>query len=68
MVSSLKFLEKNFLEQKELESINKKYSVTGEPIVDYTPPEYITTFFTDDGIFLPNTIGNKVIQLFYYIK
>jgi translation initiation factor 2B subunit (eIF-2B alpha/beta/delta family) len=68
LVSSLKFLEKNFLEQKELESINKKYSVTGEPIVDYTPPEYITTFFTDDGIFLPNTIGNKVIQLFYYIK
>ena len=56
------------MEQKDLESLNKKYSITGEPIVDYTPPEYITTFFTDQGIFLPITICNEITQLFYNIK
>lgn len=68
LVSSLKYFKKYFMEQKDLESLNKKYSITGEPIVDYTPPEYITTFFTDKGIFLPNTICNEIIQLFYNIK
>jgi translation initiation factor 2B subunit (eIF-2B alpha/beta/delta family) len=51
------------MEQKDLESLNKKYSITGEPIVDYTPPEYITTFFTDQGIFLPITIIKGIIIL-----
>jgi len=68
LVSSLKYFKKYFLEQNDLESLNKKYSVTGEPIVDYTPPEYITTFFTDKGIFLPNAICDEIIQLFYNIQ
>ena len=68
LVSSLKYFKRYFMEQKDLESLNKKYSITGEPIVDYTPPEYITTFFTDQGIFLPITICNEITQLFYNIK
>ena len=68
LVSSLKYLKRYFMEQNDLESLNKKYSKTGEPIVDYTPPEYITSFFTDKGIFLPNAICDEIIQLFYNIK
>ena len=68
LVSSLKYLKKYFMEQNNLESLNKKYSLSGEPIVDYTPPEYITSFFTDKGIFLPNAICDEIIQLFYNIK
>jgi translation initiation factor eIF-2B subunit alpha len=63
LVSSLKYFKRYFMEQKDLESLNKKYSITGEPIVDYTPPEYITTFFTDQGIFLPITIIKDIIIL-----
>ena len=68
LVSSLKYLKRYFIEQNDLESFNKKYSKTGEPIVDYTPPEYITSFFTDKGIFLPNSICDEIIKLFYNIK
>ena len=68
LVSSLKYLKKYFMEQNNLESLNKKYSLSGEPIVDYTPPEYITSFFTDKGVFLPNAICDEIIQLFYNIK
>jgi translation initiation factor eIF-2B subunit alpha len=68
LVSSLKYYKRYFMEQNDLESLNKKYSITGEPIVDYTPPEYITSFFTDKGIFLPNAICDEIIQLFYNIK
>ena len=68
LVSSLKYLKRYFIEQNDLESLNKKYSLSGEPIVDYTPPEYITSFFTDKGIFLPNAICDEIIQLFYNIK
>ena len=67
-MSSLKYLKRYFIEQKDLESLNHKYSKTGEPIVDYTPPEYITSFFTDKGIFLPNAICDEIIQLFYNLK
>lgn len=68
LVSSLKYLKRYFMEQNDLESLNKKYSKTGEPIVDYTPPEYINSFFTDKGIFLPNAICDEIIQLFYNLK
>ena len=68
LVSSLKYLKRYFMEQNDLECLNKKYSNTGEPIVDYTPPEYITSFFTDKGIFLPNAICDDIIQLFYNLK
>lgn len=68
LVSSLKYFKRYFMEQNDLESLNKKYSITGEPIVDYIPPEYITSFFTDKGIFLPNAICDEIIQLFYNIK
>ena len=68
LACSLKYLKRFLIEQNDLESLNNKYSVTGEPIVDYTPPEYITSFFTDKGIFSPNAICDEIIQLFYNIK
>ena len=68
LASSLKYFKRYFIGQNGLESLNKKYSLLGEPIVDYTPPELITSFFTDKGIFLPNAICDEIIQLFYNIK
>ena len=55
------------MEQKDLNIINKKLSSTNNGIVDFTPPEFITNFFTDKGIFLPYAICDKIIKLFYNI-
>ena len=67
ITSSLKFLKKYVMEQKDLNIFNKKYSMTNNGIVDFTPPEFITTFFTDKGIFLPYAICDEIIKLFYDI-
>ena len=67
LVSSLKYLKMYVMEQKDLNIINKKYSTTNNGIVDFTPPEFITTFFTDKGIFLPYAICDEIIKLFYNI-
>ena len=67
MVSSLKFIKMYVMEQKELKELNNKYSDNNTGIVDFTPPEFITTFFTDKGIFLPNAICDEIIKLFYNI-
>ena len=67
LVSSLKFLKKYIMEQKDLNIFNTKYSATNNGIVDFTPPEFITTFFTDKGIFLPYAICDEIIKLFYDI-
>ena len=67
LVSSLKFLKMYIMEQKDLNIINTKYSNTNNGIVDFTPPEFITTFFTDKGIFLPYAICDEIIKLFYDI-
>ena len=66
--SCLKFLKNYIMEQKDLSNINKKYSMTNNGIVDFTPPEFITTFFTDKGIFLPYAICDEIIKLFYNIQ
>ena len=68
LASSLKFLKMYAMEQKDLSELNKKYSETNNGIVDFTPPEFITTFFTDKGIFLPYAICDEIIKLFYILK
>ena len=67
LVSSLKFLKMYILQQNDLNTLNEKYSMTNSGIIDFTPPEFITTFFTDKGIFLPYAICDEVIKLFYNI-
>lgn len=34
------------------------------PLVDYTPPEYITGLFTDLGIFTPSAVSDELIKLY----
>ena len=68
LASSLKFLKMYIIEEKDLCLFNKKYSSTGNGIVDFTPAEFITTFFTDKGIFLPYAICDEIIKLFYTLK
>ena len=38
-------------------------SSTG-PLVDYTPPRYITLLFTDLGILTPAAVSDELIQLY----
>jgi len=68
LVSSLKFLKMYVFESKNLDILNERYSKTDDGKVDFTPPEFITLFFTDKGIFLPNAICDEIIQLFYNLK
>ena len=44
-----------------LENISDKESVSK---VDYTPPENISLFFTDMGIFTPSGISDELTQFF----
>ena len=32
---------------------------------DFTPPEYITLFFTDNGILTPTAVSDQLILMFY---
>lgn len=32
---------------------------------DYTPPDFISLVFTDNGIFTPSALSDEIIQLFY---
>ncbi|KAI1379421.1 nagb/rpia/CoA transferase-like protein [Hypoxylon crocopeplum] len=33
--------------------------------VDYTPPEFITSFFSDNGVLTPVVVAGKIIELMY---
>ncbi|KAL6073924.1 Translation initiation factor eIF-2B subunit alpha [Balamuthia mandrillaris] len=35
------------------------------PMVDYTPPQYITLLFTDLGVLTPSAISDELIKLYY---
>lgn len=41
------------------EDINK-----ADPLVDYTPPVYITLLFTDLGILTPSAVSDELIKLY----
>lgn len=34
------------------------------PLVDYTPPAYITALFTDIGILTPSAVSDELIKLY----
>ena len=34
------------------------------PLVDYTPPRYITLLFTDLGILTPAAVSDELLQLY----
>lgn len=63
---SFKFLREYPLKQKEIENRNKYLSSadTGHPLVDYTPPSYITLIFTDLGILTPSAVSDELIKLY----
>lgn len=42
----------------------KKDLVNEHPLVDYTPPSYITLLFTDLGILTPSAVSDELIKLY----
>lgn len=34
------------------------------PLVDYTPPNYITLLFTDLGVLTPSAVSDELIKLY----
>ena len=63
---SFKFLREYPLKQKEIENRSKYLSSddTGHPLVDYTPPSYITLIFTDLGVLTPSAVSDELIKLY----
>ncbi|XP_063906572.1 translation initiation factor eIF2B subunit alpha [Zophobas morio] len=47
---------KSRLEERELKEVH--------PLVDYTPPSYITLLFTDLGILTPSAVSDELINLY----
>lgn len=65
LVDSLKYLKLYALDQSDLQQTFIKYFNSDEIADDFTPPEFISLFFTDKGIFTPSAICDEIIQLFY---
>ncbi|KAK3752724.1 hypothetical protein QZH41_018688 [Actinostola sp. cb2023] len=40
------------------------HPMTGHPVVDYTPPSYITLLFTDLGVLTPSAVSDELIKLY----
>lgn len=45
-------------------SLRKENSEAEDPLVDYTPPSYITLIFTDLGILTPSAVSDELIKLY----
>ncbi|KAF6023054.1 hypothetical protein EB796_018635 [Bugula neritina] len=67
---SFKFSNLYPLNQKDLPNKHKYESLTEEtidrkkhPLIDYTPPEYLTLLFTDIGILTPTAVSDELIKL-----
>lgn len=63
---SYKFLREYPLKQKEIKNCNTylKPDEKGHPLVDYTPPSYITLLFTDLGVLTPSAVSDELIKLY----
>lgn len=46
-------------DRKHLSDVSKVH-----PLVDYTPPAYITLLFTDLGILTPSAVSDELIKLY----
>ncbi|XP_050305791.1 translation initiation factor eIF-2B subunit alpha [Anthonomus grandis grandis] len=52
-------------EYKYTSNVREKEDIkTAHPLVDYTPPSYITLLFTDIGILTPSAVSDELINLY----
>jgi translation initiation factor eIF-2B subunit alpha len=69
LTESFKFSRLYPLNQRDLPN-NYKYPQnsqdikTAHPLVDYTPPLFITLIFTDLGILTPSAVSDELIKLY----
>ncbi|XP_020618993.1 translation initiation factor eIF-2B subunit alpha-like [Orbicella faveolata] len=68
VAESFKFVRLYPLNQEDVPN-RFKYSgssscVDGHPVVDYTPPSYITLLFTDLGVLTPSAVSDELIKLY----
>ena len=62
MVSYILFL---YLFQYKASTLKTIKDLSQEhPLVDYTPPAYITLLFTDLGVLTPSAISDELIKLY----
>jgi len=66
---SFKFVRLYPLKQEDTPNIHTYDMTTGDrqtshPVVDYTPPAYITLLFTDLGILTPSAVSDQLISLY----
>ncbi len=54
--SSLQFHAAELKSKKDLNEVH--------PLIDYTPPVYITLLFTDLGVLTPSAISDELIKLY----
>ncbi|KAL0271801.1 UNVERIFIED_CONTAM: hypothetical protein PYX00_008787 [Menopon gallinae] len=71
LTESFKFVRLYPLNQRDLPSEFKfssdykgKNPSVMDPLVDYTPPSYITLLFTDLGILTPSAVSDELIKLY----
>lgn len=71
LTESFKFARLYPLNQRDLPNEFKYLSSTLQrdlaeehPLVDYTPPSYITLLFTDLGILTPSAVSDELIKLY----
>ncbi|KAK8759067.1 hypothetical protein V5799_003301 [Amblyomma americanum] len=73
LAESFKFARQYPLNQRDLpneqkyasDKLNGKSDLSKEhPMVDYTPPAYITLLFTDLGILTPSAVSDELIKLY----
>lgn len=65
-VECLKFLNIFPLSIKDFGfAIQEKVGEFDNPLVDFTPPEYITLLFTDVGTFTPSAVSDELIQFYH---
>ncbi|GFR06610.1 translation initiation factor eIF-2B subunit alpha [Trichonephila clavata] len=68
LAESFKFLRIYPLNQRdlpnELKHLSNKVNSKDHPLIDYTPPSYITLLFSDFGILHPSAVGDELISLY----
>ncbi|EDO35087.1 predicted protein [Nematostella vectensis] len=68
VAESFKFVRLYPLNQEDVPNSSKykrgTSNGTGHPVVDYTPPSYITLLFTDLGVLTPSAVSDELIKLY----
>ena len=65
LAESYKFLRKTFLRQSDIPQqwVEGKTKKAKSVIIDLTPPEHITTFCTDNGLYTPDVIAVELSKI-----